>query len=685
MKRIFIPLLFLFLCSASSAQEIKNVSFESGANTDTVVIEMSSPADPKIWELKEPDRVVIDLRGGVWGPGMKQLEVDNDRVKYVRWAQNTTDPANFRVVLETKKTLDRKVETLDGGNRIVIRFKENGKEFDPQPEPKVPVEAADERREEIGPAYDKEITPSANIALPKFSKIKKFNILVNGKKLEKTYFSGNVLMAPAKEFFGLCDFETISVDKERSVTLRYKDRIEVRIVPGSNTMTVNGVDRQLTVPVKKRLGKLYIPLVSAVKWMGLGAVWEKEAKTLYVAPRITRIAWEERDGAKSVIIDSDTGISTYEVEEKEDPMVYIVKVPGRILDTGWTKLPIKEEEIKGVKLFQSGDTAKIGIYLYSTQASKVSVEDGLMAVSFPPTVISIGFTEEADSIRIDVICTKPVKFDIKKLSDPERLIIDIPNTIFKAGKFTEVNKGAVLRLRASQFKLDPLQSRVVIDLAREASYNKAVSIDDKFLALRIQKQEVKVEKAKKIKVLKDKVIVIDPGHGGPDPGAFGYSGDKAKEKDINLSTALKLARLLSDAGADVQLTREEDMERSLQNRVDFSKNNNADVMVSVHYNSSDRPNITGTETYYFNDNSKLLGKIIHKSMVSALRRTDRGLSKVRYFVIYHSPMPSVLVEPVYINDREEEILAKDAGFQKKVAESIFEGIKEYFEVLRKIG
>jgi N-acetylmuramoyl-L-alanine amidase len=143
--------------------------------------------------------------------------------------------------------------------------------------------------------------------------------------------------------------------------------------------------------------------------------------------------------------------------------------------------------------------------------------------------------------------------------------------------------------------------------------------------------------------------------------------------------------MLSEAGAIPLLTREEDHDLNLQSRVEFVKNNKADILVCMHYNSSFKSDISGTETYYYNPNSKLLASLVHRSMLSGLGRQDRGLSQVKFFVIYNSPVPSVLVEPVYLSDRNEERLATDSEFQEKVARSVFDGIKQYFEVLKKIG
>lgn len=696
------------------------VSVDSKKNSDSIAIELSSPVEPKMFKLKEPDRLVIDLKDTFWDGGKKILDVVSDRISSVRWAQNSVHPDNVRVVVDLKMNVAHEVATENNGNKIIVRFGNPGDsssviERSPSPEAanilaatiessgrkaielsvSKPESVIEEEKTEISLSpYSKEIIPSSRIKSPPFAKLKTFSVYVNGKKMNigrKPVFVKNTLMVPAVGFLSFCGFETSFDKKIKTLTARQSTEVEVRMTSGSNIITVNGKERTMQAAVQKKAGKLFIPLIPTAKWAGLGAVWDKGAKALYISPRITKISWEDVGGTKSVLMTASSKVPTFETEEKDRPMIFVLKIPNFILDVDTEKISVKEDGIKGIKSFQSGGDIKVGIYLEEKQASRIMQNDKQIIISFPPMVTAVTFTEESESVKIKIASTKPVLFETRRLSDPERIIIDIPEAIYAGPNHIEIGKGGVLRVRASQFKTDPVVSRVVVDLAKEQAFNAVLSDDNRYFSLGVEKgdisapQEARPAKLKKEKILRGKVIVIDPGHGGSDPGAFGASGDRVKEKDLNLATAKKLIRMLSDAGAVPFLSREEDAEISLAGRVEFARNNKADILICMHYNSSFRSDISGTETYYYNPNSKLLASLIHRDIVSELGRQDRGLAQVKFYVIYNSPMPSVLVEPVYLSNSDEERLATDADFQEKVAKAIFDGIKQYFEVLKKIG
>lgn len=695
--KMIVAVFFLSYLGTCFAQDVLNVSVDSDGGSDSISVQLSEPADPKIFFLKEPNRIVIDFNGAVFKSGKQQLELKSDNISSIRWAQNTTDPYNFRIAAELKRDIVKKVISSDGGRKIVISvgsavstpLSVNTMEGFSEKKIEVPIaQHEDLREEQISESrFNKEIVPAAPSKLPALAKLKKISVVVNGKKLKlgrKPVFKKGDLMVPAKAFFDPFRATSIYESRTKTVTFRISNEAEARIKEGSSVMTVNGYDRAMGSKAV-RIGKdLYIPLLPAAKWLGLKGFWSKTGSVLYISRRITKISWDEVSGAKAVIIEASSGIDTFEAELKDKLKVYAVKVPNFILDLESNKISVKEEGVKGIKAIQDGGTAKIGIYLDEEQSIKPVLDGSRLIINFPPSINSVKFTDEGSSIKIEINSTKPVYFDVKRLYEPDRIIVDIPNALYNADKFKEINKGGILRIRASQFKSEPLASRIVIDLNKDIEYDTMISDDQRYYAIVIRKQKVEAPKPKKLKILKGRVIIIDPGHGGNDPGAFGISGDRVKEKNINLATSLKLAKLLSDAGAIPLLTREDDTFISLQDRVEFAKNNKADLLVSVHYNSSEKGGICGTETYYYNPNSKLLGDVIHRNMVFNLKRTDRGLQRVKFYVIYNSPIPSVLVEPLYLNDRQEEALAMDPAWQEFIAKTIFEGIKQYFEVLRKI-
>lgn len=179
-----------------------------------------------------------------------------------------------------------------------------------------------------------------------------------------------------------------------------------------------------------------------------------------------------------------------------------------------------------------------------------------------------------------------------------------------------------------------------------------------------------------------RVIVIDPGHGGYDPGA---TRNNVFEKDITLSIAALLEEKLKQQGATVIMTRNNDNFVSLEDRVVLSNNKKPDIFVSVHINSSENADAHGIETHYFKDDSVELAKSIHHAMATEVEETDRGILKSRFYVIRHTNQPSVLLELGFISNDDERNLLLLPEQQEKFADAISNGIYEYFTKNKKTG
>jgi len=211
-----------------------------------------------------------------------------------------------------------------------------------------------------------------------------------------------------------------------------------------------------------------------------------------------------------------------------------------------------------------------------------------------------------------------------------------------------------------------------------------INFEDKKLTLKLRKPPADTTS------LKDKIIILDAGHGGPDPGAAGPGG--VTEKEVNLAIVLKLKELLTSSGAKVILTRDADNElmpkdspaaAELQARCDVNTNNNGAIAVSVHNNSSDdevkRKTASDTDIYFYRPQSKLLADLIAKNIGKALNKDNYFSLQRSFYLIRPTFSPSVLCEITYISNPQEEIKLKDPIFQQNAAMGIFNGIKEYFE------
>ncbi len=172
------------------------------------------------------------------------------------------------------------------------------------------------------------------------------------------------------------------------------------------------------------------------------------------------------------------------------------------------------------------------------------------------------------------------------------------------------------------------------------------------------------------------VVVVDPGHGGGDPGAVGIGG--IHEADIVLDVAKQVAALLEKGGVQAVLTRQDDREVELEPRVDLADRLNANLFVSIHANaiSLSRPDVNGIETYYYSSGSALASSI-QNSLVSATGMNDRGVRQARFYVLTETSMPAVLVEIGFVTGQEDAARFNSAASRSQIAAAIAEGVLRY--------
>ncbi len=340
-------------------------------------------------------------------------------------------------------------------------------------------------------------------------------------------------------------------------------------------------------------------------------------------------------------------------------------------------------------------------------------------------LIIFSFIAHAEPLRISSVEVEPHKhydnFFIKtnsylipkaKLLD-NRLVLDFKGVEVKKPQKIEVPKSDRVRsVRIGQFSRDPLIARVVFDLKRNIKFECALlygrgrimvevaDSEESIPAMAVRPEtdhnyvpktniEVKAKSPKfpskaiivsgkkdKSMALRGKVIVVDPGHGGDDPGATGPGG--ILEKQINLKVAFYLVDYLKRKGASVFITRKTDIKKELKDITEFANRIGADAYVGVHFNSIDNPKIRGTETHYYTPQSLKLAKKIHDNLLNGIRREDRGLKRTMLYTIHHARMPAIIVEPVYMTHFQDGLLIKSKSFQKEVARDIARGVVEYF-------
>ena len=326
--------------------------------------------------------------------------------------------------------------------------------------------------------------------------------------------------------------------------------------------------------------------------------------------------------------------------------------------------------------------------------------------------------------RVVVDLTNTVEFSKNRLSNPDRLYFDVKDAHISKEINTSipVGDGILKTVRASQFNKTTV--RVVLDLDEISDYQTFIFDDPARLVIDVYGKTRTAAKPD-MNIVK-RMIVLDPGHGGHDPGAVGPKN--LYEKDVVLDIALKLKKvLMEDPFNEVFLTRERDIFIPLEERTAMANRKNADLFVSIHANASPRREARGIETYLLNwnddeeairvaarenaislkkmramnrqvdivdviksdlirenkrDESIKLANYIQRSLISNLDSDTKhvlnlGVKQALFYVLFGAKMPSVLVEVSFISNPEEERLLSNDAYRTEIAKGIAKGLNTY--------
>lgn len=292
---------------------------------------------------------------------------------------------------------------------------------------------------------------------------------------------------------------------------------------------------------------------------------------------------------------------------------------------------------------------------------KISSKSNELILSFTePVVHSI--------VRNDNIITLYL-FNVKSYNEPD--IIKTMNT--------SVFKSMTLSL------LPQIGVKADMKIKKDDVIQIAQSVDGKAIRLSITSQkEIKnsepaIQTETIIKPKKPPIknkVVLDPGHGGTDYGAI---REGINEKDITLDITKRVASILKSKGYKYAMTRTEDVYLGLQDRCDFTEDENPQIFVSIHVNSAVATEPFGIETHYYHEPSKELADVIQKHLIKDIDSKDRGVQKSKFYVINHTEVPAVLVETGFLSNPDERALLITEKRKDATAKAIAEGIIEYLK------
>jgi N-acetylmuramoyl-L-alanine amidase len=279
----------------------------------------------------------------------------------------------------------------------------------------------------------------------------------------------------------------------------------------------------------------------------------------------------------------------------------------------------------------------------------------------------------AGKTQVQIQLRERLPFKVEQDINPSSLTLDIYYATSNTDWIRYDTQDQLIRgIKWSQPKKDVYRLKVNLNQSQQWGYDAFYS--DHTLILEI-KDRPKVEK--KLKGLK---ICIDPGH-SKDPGAIGPTG--LDEKTVNLYIAQKLRYILKKKGAEVVMTRHGMEDVQLYDRPQIAIENDCDILISIHNNAlPDGVNPfynNGVSTYYYHPQSRPLARSIQKELTKELGIPDYGLYYANLALTRPSQLLSVLVECAFIILPEQESLLRSTNFQKKIVESIYQGIQNFVD------
>ena len=282
-----------------------------------------------------------------------------------------------------------------------------------------------------------------------------------------------------------------------------------------------------------------------------------------------------------------------------------------------------------------------------------------------------------DRVRVSLQERQP--FVVYRDINPNRIIVDLHGVACNSNWITQYQDlEAIEYVHLNQTSSDVLS--IIIQLKDKYSWGYSVDYAGNSLDIIVRHTPATL-KTRARSPLQGLFFGIDAGHGGANLGAVSPSG--IREKDLNLAMAHMLREELEKRGARVIMSRYEDIEMSMQERVDLFKNANVDMVVSVHCNAGGHPLRTmGTSTYYRHIDHRALADVVLRRLLDLDVRNFGLIGNFNFALNAPTDFPSVLVETLFMSSLPEEEMLADEKFQKEMMLKVAKGLEDYIKLVR---
>lgn len=470
-------------------------------------------------------------------------------------------------------------------------------------------------------------------------------------------------------------------NNSKTVYIEGPKKIELKV--NNEEAIVDGKKQNIDMPAIIVQKRTMVPLRFISEVFDSKVHWDNAAKRVIITKKpksqgdIVDFTYKIVESKPAIVVKGDAPLK-YKVKNSADDQLKI-DIEGEIKTSNET-LYIYDEILKTAKIYnvqkeppltrlvldfvskgnyqikESLDKKTIFIYLFSTNQLE-----------------NIKLQTKGENIQAKISTSKPSDINYFILQNPARLVLDIKSTLWDEKIYDDVPENDLIKsVRTSQFSEDPYVVRVVFDL-KDEKVKYSLSHDRSEIKIDFYRPDDFEGVVTEPEDFKGKTVVIDPGHGGSDPGAI---RNGVTEKFLNLDIGLRVRDILKQKGINVLMTRDKDIYVDLYVRAGIANDIGADVFVSIHNNTASATGATGTETlYYPNSENKKLALAIQKAICDATGLKNRGIvQRPGLVVTRETQMPSALVEVAFMSNPRDLSLLLDEGFRQKVAEGIARGI-----------
>ena len=615
--KLILKLFFIYLCfcfSVASAEvRINNITFDS---SDSVIILSASGSDTapviKKGVLQNPDRIFLDIDNAVLTRKQGNFDFKYGRLQNFRISQFSVSPSVVRVVMTyNSKFNPSDLKVYYIGGSIIIKIAD----YKHTQDYLTPI-----YREVKASAYD---------------------------YFEKLRITETEIIPPEPVPSAKSENEILSqIDK--TILTPKTDLIE----PKTEPLRVNP-----PLIESKLLSRFYVQDINvrqgSLLLAGMGVV--NLEKVIYLS------------NPDRVVFDIPNAICAKELRNRE----------FRLNDTDTVKVGQFEPTKIRIVITTPNPQKYTAVYSNDLQNILISSDDiipNLKLYSKKSNLLSakVSVTKEyrynTDKIQLEF--SDPIVHSLKRNKKSLELRLYNASAYSIASLTKKLKTGSIKNILTDKYGAEGIL--ITIPISQETTVDCLENMSATKLVLSV-KNPVTVTPSKNN--LSGKFIIIDPGHGGSDPGA---TRNNIQEKQLTIDISKKIAKKLEEQGAKVYMTRYDDTFVSLSDRVDVTNNKKPDLFVSVHINACENEEINGIETHYWKDDSLDFAKAVHKSVMSKIDGNNRGVIKSRFYVIRHTTIPAILLELGFISNPDErnELLSEER--QEKSAEAVCEGIINYF-------